>query len=582
MQFWLLGPLEVSDGDRPLPLGGPKRRALLALLVLKANEVVSTSRLAEELWGERVPANASGSIHNHVSRLRKELGAEILATNRWGYVLRTPPESIDVCRFERAVAEAEALPAAERSRALGEALALWRGPPLADLVYEPGLSAHIARLEELRFAALEQRIDADLESGRAAELVAELEALVAASPLREHFRWQLILALYRSGRQAEGLEIYRETRRLLADELGLEPSPELRELERAVLRQDPALALPKVPHESAAPARTQRARRRARAAMIATLALGAVGAAGYALATTAWKSPAHARAAATVRPAPRTVTQVVVQRPRRTPRRQRSDVASARVTAHRRFRPAVTVSEAVGTQSPAVAKTTRVVTPRRPATHAITTTARAPTPPPTTTASAPTTTTAPPTAAPTLADPRGWWTGGNQPQVVVTQAAGAVTVDVPATAKDGFDGVVQTRCRVQGDFDARVSFQLLQWPGADGVWLSLAASDLGGVNAYRTDAFGESYGTYVPPTGGTSVPAAGSSGALRLTRHGSEITGWYDGGAGWVTVFSGTGATAPTAIALGVFNLPNVATFAGRPVSVRFDSFVLDAGALEC
>jgi DNA-binding SARP family transcriptional activator len=173
------------------------------------------------------------------------LAPEVLARREWGYVLRADEDSIDLRRFERLLALADPLPAVERSAKLAEALKLWRGPAIADLAGEPGLQTEIARLDDLRLTTLERRIDADLEAGRNAELVGEVEALIAAHPLREHLRWQLILALYRAGRQAEALEVYRETRRVLTEELGLEPSPELRELEKAILRQDPAIARPR-------------------------------------------------------------------------------------------------------------------------------------------------------------------------------------------------------------------------------------------------------------------------------------------------------------------------------------------------
>jgi DNA-binding SARP family transcriptional activator len=243
MEFRLLGPLQVLDGDTPVEIHGTKRKAVLALLVLRANEVVSSDRLIDELWGERLPRNAAAALHSHVSRLRKALGPDVLARREWGYVLRTPPETIDVRRFELLLAQAEPMPAGERAVKLAEALALWRGPTLADLALEPGLQQEIAHLEEVRLSTLERRIDADLEAGRNSELVAELETLIAHHPLREHLRGQLILSLYRAGRQAEALEVYHETRRVLAEELGLDPSPGLRELERAMLRQDPSLAL---------------------------------------------------------------------------------------------------------------------------------------------------------------------------------------------------------------------------------------------------------------------------------------------------------------------------------------------------
>jgi DNA-binding SARP family transcriptional activator len=248
LEFWVLGPFEVRRDGRLVDVRGSKRRAVLALLILQANEIVRTDRLIEDLWGdERQPANASAALHNHVSRLRKDLGEDVLVTKPWGYVLRAAPDAIDLRRFENLVTEARPLPARERSEKFGEALALWRGPALADLANEPALAADLGRLEELRQSVVEQRIDARLELGEHAEVVRELEGLIGEYPLRERLRGQLILALYRSGRQAEALETYRETRRVLVEELGIEPSPELRELEQAILRQDPELTPPPEP-----------------------------------------------------------------------------------------------------------------------------------------------------------------------------------------------------------------------------------------------------------------------------------------------------------------------------------------------
>jgi hypothetical protein len=183
---------------------------------------------------------------------------------------------------------------------------------------------------------------------------------------------------------------------------------------------------------------------------------------------------------------------------------------------------------------------------------------------------------------PTLADETAWWTGANQQQLSVMHDNGQVRISIPSDASSGFNASVQTRCRIIGDFDARASFQLLQWPGADGIWVSLMAADLGGVNTYRTDAFGETYGAYIPPSGGTTAPAAGTSGVLRLTRHGDAITGSYRAGSRWVEIFSGRGPAADTAINLSVFNLADVAPFAGRPATVRFSTFTLAADRLSC
>ena len=255
MQFRLLGPLEVVDGDRPLILGGAKQRSLLAVLLLHANEVVASDRLIAELWGERPPATAAKSVQTYVSRLRRELGERRLATRPPGYVIHVEPSELDLAGFEAMLAEARRADPVTAGEKLRRALALWRGPPLADLAYEPFAQTEIVRLDELRLAALEARLDADLAAGRHSALVGELEATIAAHPLREHLRAQLMLALYRSGRQAEALHTYRAARQELAEELGLEPGEELRRLEQAILRHDPSLELPAAaPAAPAAPA----------------------------------------------------------------------------------------------------------------------------------------------------------------------------------------------------------------------------------------------------------------------------------------------------------------------------------------
>jgi DNA-binding SARP family transcriptional activator len=244
MDFRLLGPLEVlSEHDQPVALGGVKQRSLLAALLLQANEVVSSDRLIDQLWGAAPPATAAKSIQVYVYRLRKALGEQRLVTQPPGYLLRVERSDVDLGRFEQLVSEAGRAAPDGAARKLGDALALWRGPALADLAYEPFAQVEIARLEEMRLAVLEQRIDADLALGRHAELVGELEALAARHPLRERLRAQLMLALYRSARQAEALDAYRAARRELQEELGLDPSAELKQLEQAILRQDPELDL---------------------------------------------------------------------------------------------------------------------------------------------------------------------------------------------------------------------------------------------------------------------------------------------------------------------------------------------------
>ena len=240
MEYRILGPLEVEAEAGTISLGGQKQRALLAILLLQANEVVSRDRLIDELWGSAPPETALTALQVHVSQLRKALGRDAIVTQPPGYLIRVGPGELDLERFESLVDEArgaaEAAVAAERLR---EALALWRGAPLAEL--DSVARNERARLEEERIAALEQRIQADLELGRHAELVPELEGLVHEHPLRERQRGQLMLALYRSGRQADALEVYRSGRRLLDEELGLEPGDELKQLERAILEHDPSL-----------------------------------------------------------------------------------------------------------------------------------------------------------------------------------------------------------------------------------------------------------------------------------------------------------------------------------------------------
>jgi DNA-binding SARP family transcriptional activator len=249
VEFRILGPLEAWDEGRQLSLGGPKPRALLAVLLLHANEVVAGDRLMEELWGEGSVDTAPTALRVNVSRLRKALPRDVLVTRSPGYTIRLGPDQLDLHRFERLVDEARSLlaerkpdSAAERLR---EALALWRGSALADFGYESFAQGPIARLEEIRLAALELRIEADLTLGRDRELIAELEALIAEHPLRERLRGHLMTALYRSGRQAEALDAYQQARLVLVEELGIEPSPALQELERAILRQDSALDAPR-------------------------------------------------------------------------------------------------------------------------------------------------------------------------------------------------------------------------------------------------------------------------------------------------------------------------------------------------
>jgi len=241
MDFRVLGPVEVRDRGETVELRRKKPRALLAVLLLHPGELVTSDVLIDALWGESPPRTARAALQNYVAQLRRALGPGVVASRGGGYVLEVGAEQIDLGRFERLTAEARAARGDERVAKLREALALWRGPPFADLTFEPFAELEGPRLEELRTTALEDLVDAELAIGSGPDLVTELEQLIAEHPFRERLRGQLMLALYRSGRQADALEAYQETRRTLVDELGIEPGASLRELEQAILRQEASL-----------------------------------------------------------------------------------------------------------------------------------------------------------------------------------------------------------------------------------------------------------------------------------------------------------------------------------------------------
>jgi WD40 repeat protein/DNA-binding SARP family transcriptional activator len=246
MRFQLLGPLTATDGDRPIAIGGPKQRLVLAHLLLNVNQTVPADHLIDAVWGEETPETARGTLQTYVSRLRSVLGTEAIEGTTPGYRFRADPEELDTFCFESLLREArdDGLGPQEALNALDEAIGLWRGPALADLALEPSLLGEIARLEELRIAAIEERIATRLELGQHTEVIAELEAATAAHPLRERLWGQLILALYRSGRQAEALAAFDRARGILADQLGIDPSRELLDLHERVLRQEESLQVP--------------------------------------------------------------------------------------------------------------------------------------------------------------------------------------------------------------------------------------------------------------------------------------------------------------------------------------------------
>jgi basic membrane lipoprotein Med (substrate-binding protein (PBP1-ABC) superfamily)/DNA-binding SARP family transcriptional activator len=282
VEIRLLGPVEVVDDEgRPVEIGGAMQRALLAALAAHGPTALSTTRLVDELWGDDPPPTAVKTLQAYVSRLRSSLGGDAIRSSAGGYAVGGGV-SVDAAEFERLVAEAREARPQRAAELLRDALALWRGDPLAGIA-APFAAREARRLEELRLAALEDRVEAELALGRDAALVPELTALVAAHPLRERLRGQLMLALYRSRRQAEALESYQQTRRHLVDQLGIEPSDTLRELERRILRHDPTLLRDEtVPRMTAS-------RRRAAPVVVVTAAIVALAA--------AWAWHAHRSAA---------------------------------------------------------------------------------------------------------------------------------------------------------------------------------------------------------------------------------------------------------------------------------------------
>jgi DNA-binding SARP family transcriptional activator len=282
VEFRVLGPLEAVNEGLPIPLPAAKPRALLGTLLLNSNRVISVSRLIDDLWGEEPPETATKALQGYVSQLRKALGADRLQTQAPGYSLRVEEGELDLDRFERLFGEGRELLAAgdakNAAKCLDEALALWRGTPFAEFEAEPFAREAGARLEETRLAAVEDRIDADLALGRQDRLVSELEELVAREPLRERPRGQLMLALYRSGRQADALELYRRTRETLNEELGIEPSPALKELELRILQHDPELEAGRMPVQLAEGLAPSPSGRRTQLLVLGALAIAGIAA----------------------------------------------------------------------------------------------------------------------------------------------------------------------------------------------------------------------------------------------------------------------------------------------------------------
>jgi DNA-binding SARP family transcriptional activator len=581
MEFRILGPLEARSEGRLLPPGGRRQCALLAYLLLHANEVVSAGRLVEELWFGP-PLHAVAAVHTQISRLRKVVG-ERLVTSGQAYSLRVEPDELDLLRARALLADAGgASSPEERSRLLREVEALWQGEPLAGLD-APFVSGEAAALEELRYGALEERFAADLERGCAGELLAELSLIVAQQPQRERLRMQQILALYRAGRQVDALEAYRDARSTLAEELGLEPSPALRELERAVLRQDPALDLAvKPPAEAPQPAPTRRRSRR-RSVLVGSL-LGLIVVSGVGAAVLIARTSHDTAAPQTpARVLPKTVVQKQVRRvvaPRSGAHASSHQSQNAVARTHGAVRSHTPVSAGKSTSKPAVAALSHGHAPPPQQTVATTTpTQTAPTPRRAATISD--------TFAGAQIDPTIWYQSGSGNGWTVSQHDGRVeyAFDADATPGGPYDaigGQLGSKCRFPGDFDARVDFALPQWPSRNGVIVNLwAVFPNVGYAAWRWShpQFGEEFGSYTGPGGSGSVQLDDVSGSLRIARSDGLLSTYFLHNGSWDELTS-THDTRPATIAIGASAAGN--EFGGQPVTVDFRNFTVTGDNLSC
>jgi DNA-binding SARP family transcriptional activator len=606
MDFHVLGPLEVVEEGASLPLGGPRQRALLALLLLHSNHVVSTERLIDDLWGESTPAGGSAAVQNQVARLRKVLGSDRIETRHAGYSIRVGAGELDLDRFRDLVQAAGGAGPGERSTLLVEALGLWRGTPLSGLPDAPYVAPERARLEGLRLQALEERINADLELGRHAELVGELSSLAARYPLQERLRAHLMLALYRSGRQAEALDVYRETRRMLADELGLEPGQVLRDLEHAVLAQDPSLDPPPRPGKPAAAAKAavaepERPRHKHRVAATVLVA-AALGAAGVLTALALDRAPTAESAAPTSAlpsvpstepqsttavmspttktdtsgqgsPVPATVTTTAT-----TPAPQASNAPpAASVPSTSSSVPSKPKKQETGkTSVPVPAPTTTTASPQL-------TTPTATTP----TATTPTTKTGPlrieDRFTSSVIDPTIWHTVREGTGSDVLQQAGKLVLTIAADGSpSGTHNVLGahtgTQCKFPADFDARVDFTLLEWGAATNV--------RAGLHAYFADSFvgrmssstwGDQYVSWVVPANGpVSLPEM--TGSLRVARVGTIVTTYFWHNERWVALASGPSS----GVAVLGLEAAAGADFGHEAIRVAYDNFAVEARDFDC
>ena len=583
MDFRILGPVEVMTGGKQLRLGGPRQRALLAYLLLHANETVAAERLLDELWFD-APSGGSAALQTQVSRLRRIL-VDRIATAGSGYSIRVEPGELDLERFRALLAEAGAAEEPRtRSQLLRDADALWHGAPLAGLDV-PFAAGEAAALEELRLAAVEDRIEADLAAGLDGELVSELSGLARRYPLRERLRGELILALYRSGRQADALSEYRETRRALDEELGLEPGPALRELEQAILRHDPSLTAVPVPAAVVAPEPTEPSPERQRRRIVAVpavllffLGTGAFAAYEYAHfgrsphARAAVKRPAAVAASTTrsshmttAKPKAPPVRRVVHRKAvvvRRQPTKKASTIAQAPVARHD---PVTTTAPSSPRTTPKQAVATKpTTTPQRSRWR---------------------------TFSDDFSESAPRWTMWN----VDTEGAGAtwtlesgqlelalLASGVPGGRYDQLSEGFGTQCRFNGDFDARVAYQLLDWTVPTGARVQLSAWIFPDLNSdvarTSTPQGGESYWGDIGSTH-TGRPTSDTAGALRVTRTGGLVKSYFLDHGDWVQVNS---ARAVGQVMLGLQLFSPAADWQQKETKVAFDNFTVSAPSMTC
>jgi DNA-binding SARP family transcriptional activator len=578
MDFRILGAVDVLAGDRPVRLAGPRQRALLAYLLLHRDEISSVDRLLAELWYDP-PSGGAAALHTQVSRLRRSIGGRIETVGN-GYSIRLEPGELDLDRFRSLLAEAGGTTdPTERSRLLRAADELWRGQPL-EALEAPFVAAEVRALEELRLAAVEARIDAELERGGNGELISELSSLVARHPLRERLRARLILALYRNDRQAEALEAYHEARRMLDEELGLEPSPALRELERAILRHDPALATPAPVAAPAATGSSPPARPPTavasntvlltRVAVLAVILLGA----GTVAALLAFRRdgenattrPPVTSTAARVAVAP---TRTTADRPRhralRTRARAKPPVARVRVVTVSIAAPAATTS----TVQVKPATTTHTTTTRR---RPATTVARKPAELP------PAQTTVADRFSGPLIDGVAWYQIRHGSGWDLSQSGGHLEFSFPPGTTDGSGGYVGTLCKFPDDFDARVDFTLTDWPPGNSSAVTLRAlfgaeSDGFQIARESSPQLGERYST----SAGIAVATSDPFGTLRLVRHKGVITASFLDNSRWVSLASTTDARWAT------LSIGAAGPAAGaEQVTADFDNFKATASPASC